>query len=1005
MSVQTTVAEDSLKHSQIIHDILKSNMSSINIENTESCLYDSDELDNLLKPSQNELKLLSLNIASLNKYYTDLIALLNSMTTNFDIIVLTEIRKNHADTFASLFEDYNKFYVLPAQSNFGGVMILTRNDLLVTELINTHIELIGVESIFVEFSLDKNTYLLGGIYKHPHVNIKEFDKKLTDCLDSLQRRNTILITGDINIDMLKYDTCPNTRSYFDNLISRNIYQVIKGATRITKESQTIIDHIYIKASQATKIKCGILTHPISDHLPTFLSIGNSTNTNSNERPLTRLVNSKSIAVFKEKMKALIDEVDNNIQNLDISTSWERLIDGSKNVYEESFPLIKISRKKFKNKPWFSQSLQKACKTKEKLYKKFLANKTSTNERKYKNYKNIYNMLIKSAKNNYIAKKIKADRNNKQLWNEVNSLLGKKRMEPPVTEINVNGTKITDRYEITNEFNEYFRTIGEKLARQMQDIPGITFQTYMPEPLDASIYLNKTDINEVTEIINNMKNKNSAGHDMVSPKLIKIMKKEIAPLLVKLINISIIKQIYPDCLKISKVKPIFKSGPRTDMSNYRPISLLPTVNKVFEKIIHSRLIGFIEKNNILFSKQYGFRKYHSTIDALIATHDHIIHKLNEKMKVLGIFIDLKKAFDSIDNEILIRKLPYYGIVGPFRNLIKAYLSNRRIYTEIQGTISEIKPIHFGVPQGSVLGPLLYLIYINDIKSLSEQMDLRLFADDTTVFSSEKSPENLERKTNEALKTLHNWLICNKLTLNLKKTHYLYFSKRQILSPDLNLYIGGHKLNRETQTKYLGLIIQDDLKWNSHINIVIKKLNRFIPMLYNTRKFLNKEQQLTIFKALIFPIFNYGIELYGNSTNYMLHQLQNVQNKILKIIYMKPLRTSTLSIHNESKILLVKDNYTIRLLLLIHKLSYDKTDVPKELRNCIETNSEIHSYPTRSQTNIFLRTTSFERLNRITDEASIVWNETPLQTRDIRKREDFKKKLIEDFIKSYNEHMPT
>ena len=239
------------------------------------------------------------------------------------------------------------------------------------------------------------------------------------------------------------------------------------------------------------------------------------------------------------------------------------------------------------------------------------------------------------------------------------------------------------------------------------------------------------------------------------------------------------------------------------------------------------------------------------------HDFIIENLRVKNKVLGIFIDLKKAFDSIDNEILIKKLEYYGISGPYNELIGSYLRDRNIYTFLNETKSESQFIKYGVPQGSVLGPLLFTLYINDLKNITNKFEINLFADDTSLFCISKDNNEIKTITNESLSLFSAWLIDNRLTLNLNKTHWLEFSKNK--SADLSLEINGNKIKQQKSTKYLGLVVQDNLGWSEHIKTLIKKLNKQIPLYYSLREIIPETNISMLYKSLSLSLINYGIEL--------------------------------------------------------------------------------------------------------------------------------------------------
>jgi retron-type reverse transcriptase len=319
----------------------------------------------------------------------------------------------------------------------------------------------------------------------------------------------------------------------------------------------------------------------------------------------------------------------------------------------------------------------------------------------------------------------------------------------------------------------------------------------------------TDTSEIKNIIMSIKNSSACGIDQIPITVIKSVVDCISSVLASLINHSISKEIFPDALKIAKVIPIYKAGDKSLISSYRPISLLTTFSKVFEKVILKRLENFLEKHKLLSDNQFGFRKNRSTQLALTSYLDKLTEALDKNEYAISLFIDLSKAFDTIDHSLLLKKLYSYGIRGLAYDYIKSYLSNRLQYVETHGMSSSLLSITCGVPQGSILGPILFLLYINDISACTKLLKLFLFADDTTILYSSKDINELIKTMNKELETISDWFKLNKLSLNTAKTNYMIFKpiKNEIIHP--NLLLNETAVVRVHSTRFLGVEIDEKL----------------------------------------------------------------------------------------------------------------------------------------------------------------------------------------------------
>ena len=452
-------------------------------------------------------------------------------------------------------------------------------------------------------------------------------------------------------------------------------------------------------------------------------------------------------------------------------------------------------------------------------------------------------------------------------------------------------------------NSFFSSVGEKLVNSCVQIP--LNSNAFSQHTNFSIWFYDTNVKEISDVIDNLSNKTSCGLDDVCSKVIKACKDVVAPYLSKLVNMSFHQGIFPTALSIAKVFPLFKSGNKACCNNYRPISLLICWGKIFEKIAYSRIYNYLESNNLLHKNQFGFRRKHCTIDA-IAEFTEKVRALNDKKTTATVFIDLKKAFDTIDHEILLRKFDLYGLVGPCKNWMKSFLSNRKQCVEVNGVRSKLSDIKYGVPQGSILGPLLFIIYINDLPKACNSSDVFLFADDTNIAGITCSKNELEVD----LASVNTWLLNNKLTLNLEKTVHVNFKN---VTPDSSyLNIAGSCQVSQSHCKYLGIVLDNQLKYNYHIETVRKKLSVQCGILCKLRHLVPRVFLLRFYDTNVKPIIQYGILVYGCTSLNALKPIHILQKKILRTIYFMKKDEHVGNLFVQNKILSVYELYIYELL---------------------------------------------------------------------------------------------
>ena len=541
---------------------------------------------------------------------------------------------------------------------------------------------------------------------------------------------------------------------------------------------------------------------------------------------------------------------------------------------------------------------------------------------------------------------------RKTWEGIKAIINTKNPSySAISQLKVKGEIIHNPEDISNTFNTFFTDIGPNTNKIIPKNPVDKPEKFLRERNPFEFLIAHTSNEEILEIISQLENK-STGPQSIPIKLLKIIPDLILVPLCRIISTSFMTGIFPDALKISKVIPVHKDGPADNVNNYRPISLLSIFDKIIEKMMHKRLSSFLEQHNILFKNQFGFRKNNSTTFALLDLTERIKESIENKKYGCGIFIDLRKAFDTVNHEILLKKLEHYGIRGIALKWFNSYLSNRKQYVYVNGVPSSLLDIKCGVPQGSVLGPLLFLIYINDLPNISNSFDFFLFADDTNIYHEAETIEKLEGELNKGLRGLHNWLIVNRLSLNISKTNFVVFHPyNKPIKQNITLKIKRKAISEKNNVKYLGILVDNGLTWKAQIDSISKKVSRAIGVLYKIRPYVNTSILKTLYYSLIYSHFNYAIEIWGSADTTHLNTLQLQQKRVIRLINRSDRRLDDFSFQSIDKMyhklgfMKISDIFILRLSLFIFKALNCST--PANFHSWFTLISTIHSYNTRSK----------------------------------------------------------
>ena len=968
---------------------------------THDCNYHTDESFNKIKllNDSNAFTMLHFNCRSISKSHEHISTFLHQLKHPFSLIACSETWLTHNKSPPNC--DNYTYIEGPLTGRGRGVCMYLRSDLKYNPTDFT----LGPEadSLFIEITLKHNSttknIIVGVVYKLHEHTINNFNSSWETLLNKLSStKKDVYILGDFNINLLKHDTNPHINDFINTSLAHSFIPKVDKPTRITHNTATIIDNI-ITNSTDIHSATGILVTDISDHFPIFHITSHQNSQHTIPFTQKRDFCEHNISIFNNKLQE--ETWESTLNSSDPDIAYNNFINMYTKHYNTSFPLKRSSPRKrayTRKQPWITNGIIRSIKHKQKLYQINLRKKTQQAGERYKKYRNKLTHIIRLAKKAYNTDQLlKLKHDLTRTWKFLNNIIGRKRKINTFPDHFIhNGTTLTDPKDITNTFNDYFTNLGSNLANKIP-APNKPFTSHLSNSPLNSLFFNPITLQELHDLRHLLKSGKSMGTDNIDPGIANKSYDHITTPLLHIFNQSLLTGIVPHKLKSAKVIPVFKSKDQHHITNYRPISVLPPFSKILEKIIHTRLYNFLDNSDTLVNEQYGFRSKRSTYMALLELTTNLTHALKKKDHTMGIFLDLSKAFDTIDHNILLDKLNHYGIRGIALDWFKSYLTHRTQSVHALNCHSTTRDVTVGVPQGSILGPLLFIIYMNDITNTTSILKLILYADDTNIFLSHSDLESLYHNMNTELTHITDWFRANKLSLNVSKTNFMLFSPKTPHHSN-KITIDNQNISQVHTTKFLGITIDDKLTWNHHINSITTRASHAIGTIYRVKHHLPHHTLKSLYNTLVLPHISYCNIIWASNYQSRLTSLNITQKWAIRTITNSRRWAHTLPLFHNLKTLKITDINHLQTALFMHDYFYN--NLPANFANYFTTNRQIHAHYTRQahKFHLPLPKTTAEK-HRILYHGAKLWNDLPNTLTDITNKQSFKRQLKQHYISSY------
>ena len=797
----------------------------------------------------------------------------------------------------------------------GGVALYINNKYIKNSCLQKNIEVKCTQSLLVECQVSNTmSFAVGLVYKAPDLDNLCFLDELCAYLAQVNSlKKSAFIAGDFNFDLLNIDTDKAALDFFNVFASHGFLPTISKTTRASEDKLSLLDNIFSNNIDLVSM-AGIIFDDISDHFPIFTSC---TLQLSAKAPSTtrRMFDQQKLPEFREY---LVNELKDFCSIEDPNEASNSLVNAYKLGIDRFSINIKCTRKTSAIKPWISSAILNSINTRNVLFKEKHKKPTKKNKDLYTKHRNCLNAVIREAKRKYIQEQlVRSQDDTRKVWNILKTVAkgSSCKAELPKQFTDSYGRVISKSSDIAESFNNFFVSVGEELQNEISKSTCSPLDHVRHHDSQILQELQHTNVTELHHIIKDMKNV-GAGVDGINGNIFKKTYSSITSQLVHLVNICLSKGTFPDNMKLAVVKPIYKTGNKNSMSNYRPISILPYISKILEKIIYNRISEYLSDEHILSPNQFGFQRTLSTYMPMLLLQEQITKALEKGNVAVAIYLDLKKAFDTVDPNILSQKLKLYGIQGTPLKLIQSYLSDRYQCVEYDRIQSNLSKIRVGVPQGSILGPLLFLLYINDLPNVCTSSSCLLYADDTVLIFENSDRGKLQADLDKDLPAICEWLNANKLSLNTKKTVYQLYTYSQT-SFELNITLNKEVIETADKVKYLGIVIDPHLKWNFHINHISTIISRNIGFMNRAKFYLNKQSLILLYNALVLPYINYCCIIWGFTFPSYVHKIEILQKKAVRIIDGQHRLAHADPIFHKLSLLKVYDIAKQQLMLLMYR----------------------------------------------------------------------------------------